>query len=71
MSDTPSVADCLTVGQIAERLGVTSNRVSYAVAQYRIKPAGRVGILRVWSADDLPRIKSALARIAENRGGAL
>jgi DNA-binding transcriptional MerR regulator len=58
----------LTLGQIAERLNVSTHQVKYAVDQYRILPHSRVGIIRVWSEDDLPKIKSALARIAGNRG---
>ena len=57
----------LTLGQIADRLGVSTHRVKYAVDQYRIKPRFRIGITRVWSEDDLPRIQSALNRVAGNR----
>ncbi len=71
MADTLNLSDCLTLGQIADRLGVTSHRIAYAVTQYNIHPSGRVGILRVWSIEDLPRIESALKRIADNRGGGL
>jgi hypothetical protein len=58
----------LTLGQLAKRLSVSTHRLKYALDQYDIAPIARVGILRVWSEDDIPRIKSALARIAENRG---
>jgi hypothetical protein len=60
----------LTIGEIAERLGVSMHRLKYAIDQYRIVPDRRVGIIRVWSEDKLPLIESALARIAENRHGA-
>jgi hypothetical protein len=73
-----STADSfLTLGQIPARvreLGgprVTTSQVKYAVDQYRIAPVARIGILRVWSEDSLPLIKSALERIAANRGGRL
>lgn len=59
----------LTLGQLAQRLDVSTHRLKYAVDQYRITPTTRVGILRVWSEDAIPLIQSALARIAANRGG--
>lgn len=68
MSDTISFDRLLTLGQICERLGVPQHRAKYAIAQYDIRPVGRVGILRVWSEDDLPRLRIALTEIASNRG---
>lgn len=58
----------LTLGQLAQRLGVSIHRVKYAIESYRIEPVTRIGIIRVWSEDDLPRIKSAISRVASNRG---
>lgn len=58
-----------TLGEIAALLRVTTHRVKYAVEQYGIAPTMRVGILRCWVEKDLPRIESALKRIAANRGG--
>lgn len=60
----------LTLGQLAQQLGVSIHRVKYAIESYRIEPVTRIGIMRVWSEDDLPRIKSAISRVASNRGGA-
>jgi DNA-binding transcriptional MerR regulator len=60
----------LTIGEIAERLGVSMHRLKYAIDQYKIVPDRRVGIIRVWSENKLPLIESALAKIAENRHGA-
>ncbi len=66
-----------TLGQIPDQvreLGgpqVSISQVKYAVDQYKIVPVARIGILRVWSEDSLPIIKSALERIAANRGGRL
>lgn len=60
----------LTIGEIAERLGVSMHRLKYAIDQYKIPPDRRVGIIRVWSEEKLPLIASALAKIAENRHGA-
>ena len=59
----------LTVSQLSERLNVSTHQLKYAIDQYRIAPTTRVGIIRVWSETDIPLIKSALARIASNRGG--
>jgi DNA-binding transcriptional MerR regulator len=60
----------LTLGEISERLGVSTHRLKYAIEQYKIPPTRRVGIIRVWSDDKIPLIQKALAQIAENRGGA-
>ena len=64
-----SDTEYLTLGQLAERLDVTTHRLKYALDQYRVRPRMRVGITRVWTQEDLPRIKSALARVAANRKG--
>ncbi|MDB5322192.1 MAG: hypothetical protein JWN40_3823 [Phycisphaerales bacterium] len=61
--------DLLTVGAIARETGQPLHRVRYALETYRIEPVQRAGILRLFSREDLPRIKSALMRIAERRGG--
>ena len=68
-TDSPTENGFLTLGQIAARIGVTTHRVKYAIDQYRIEPAMRVGILRVWRERDIPRIKTALDRIASKNGG--
>jgi hypothetical protein len=62
----------LTLGRLHERLladgyDVTASQVKYAIERYHIAPAGRVGILRVWSEDSVPLVKSALARISSSR----
>ena len=64
----------LTLGQLASRLRgdgveVTDCQLKYAITTYRIEPAGRIGILRVWTAAAIPLIKSVLQRIASNRNG--
>jgi len=58
----------LTLGEIAERLDISTHRLKYAIDRYKIKPTRRVGIIRVWREDDIPLIKSAIARISESRG---
>ena len=70
----PPAETLLTIGQLASRLRdegveITDCQLKYAITTYRIQPAGRIGILRVWTADAIPLVKSALARIASNRNG--
>lgn len=60
----------LTVGDICRETGEKTHRVKYAIDTYRIDPIGRAGILRVFSPDQLPQIRSALARIAGRREAA-
>lgn len=69
MADTGITPQLFTLGQLAQRLGVPTHRLKYAIDQYHIDAAMRVGITRVWTVSDIPRIKSALARVAMNRGG--
>ena len=69
MPDSTTEPRLLTLGQIAVRLKASKNRVAYAIDAYHITPAARVGILRAWPESDLPRIKSALDRVASNRKG--
>ena len=71
MSNTTNLsnAELFTLGQLAEKLDVSTHQLKYAIEQYRIKPKMRVGIIRVWSEDSIPLIESALARIQANRGG--
>lgn len=68
MPDNAHHLELLTLGQVAERLNVSIHRVKYAIEQSRIAPTARVGILRVWSEQALPRIQTALNRIAASRG---
>jgi DNA-binding transcriptional MerR regulator len=58
----------LTIKDIARRCEVSVSRARYAIDTNGIEPRARVGIIRLWTEDDLPRIKSALRRIAERRG---
>ena len=67
MDNTIAADVFLTVGQIAERLGVPLHRVKYAISTSGIKPAMRVGILRVWRECDIPLIQTAVNEIAVNR----
>jgi hypothetical protein len=58
----------LTIGQIARQVKRPIHAVDYAIRAYGIQERRRVGILRLWSPDDVPAIESALRRIAERRG---
>lgn len=71
MSHTETDPRYLTLGEVARRLDESESRVKYAISAYRIEPAARVGILRCWTPEDLPRIRSAVARVASRRGGQL
>lgn len=62
----------MTLGQLVaeirnDGLNVTESQVKYAIKTSSIQPAGRVGIIRIWSPDILPTLRAALKRIAERR----
>ncbi|HZL34004.1 MAG TPA: hypothetical protein VFC78_01760 [Tepidisphaeraceae bacterium] len=60
--------DLLTLGQVAGECGdVPLHRLRYAIEAYRIEPRQRAGILRLWHRDQLPELRSALARIGSRR----
>jgi len=53
----------LTVGQIADQLGQPPSRVAYLIAKHRLKPVGRVGIIRLFSAQQIEAIEGSLRRL--------
>ena len=57
----------LTVGAIAERLGVPLHRVQYVLRTRDIQPAALAGIYRLYLTDALDRIREALAETAAKR----
>ena len=57
----------MTVGQLATECDVPIWRLTYALRAAGIAPVQRVGILRVWSSDQLPQIRAAVERIASRR----
>lgn len=59
----------LTLGQLAARLHTSVHQLKYALDRYRVEPRTRIGITRCWCAQDLPAIRSALARVESNRKG--
>ena len=62
------VKDLLTIGQIAERFGEPSARVSYIVGKFKIKPVRRVGIIRLFKPDQLALIRQGLYSMRVDRG---
>ena len=63
------VPPLLTVGVIADRLGVPVHRVVYVVESRHISPAGRAGNANVFSEADAAHIESELRRIERDRQG--
>lgn len=51
-----------SVRDIARELREPFHRVRYAIAEGGIEPAQRVGIVRLFAADQLPRIREALQK---------
>jgi hypothetical protein len=49
---------------IAKHLNEPFHRVRYAVTEAGIEPAARVGIVRVFTADQIPMIQEALEKSA-------
>ena len=56
----------VSIGDLIDLLGEPRHRVEYAIERFAIKPIGRVGIARIWSVDDVPRIREALESTAAN-----
>ena len=57
----------LTISEIADRLCEPPQRVAYVVRKHRIKPAQRVGIIRLFNQDQVVTIKQALQNIQIRR----
>ena len=49
-----------TIGQIAELLDEPVARVAYIISKYRLKPINRVGIIRLFSDQQVEAIKQGL-----------
>jgi hypothetical protein len=61
--------DLLTIGEVFRELRqdfphLRPHSLNYAIDSYRIDPARRIGVVRVWSRAQLTQIRSAVARIA-------
>ncbi len=61
------MADAKTVSQIADQLGEPPQRVDYIIRKYRIKPVTRIGIIRLFSHEQIEAIKQGLYGIQIRR----
>lgn len=52
-----------TIGEIADRLEEPPSRVAYIVEKCRMKPVGRVGIVRLFSERQVQAIRQGLYNI--------
>lgn len=59
--------DFVTVGDIAKRLGVDRDAVSYAVRKMKIKPVGRAGIVRLFPGAVLASVRKYISSGRRNR----
>lgn len=53
----------LTIGQIAEKLQEPPARVAYVVSKHRLKAVERIGIIRLFSEEQIEAIKQGLYNI--------
>lgn len=60
--------DLFTIGQIADTLAEPMSRVAYVIGKYRIKHVARVGIIRLFSEQQVEAIRQYLYGI-QIRGG--
>jgi len=61
------MSNLLTVSQIADKLCEPPQRVGYIIRKYRIKPAERVGIIRLFDERQVKAIKQGLFGIQIRR----
>jgi hypothetical protein len=59
----------LTASQIADRLGEPPQRVAYIIRKHRIKAVERIGIIRLFSEQQIKAIKQGLYGIQIRRSG--
>ena len=57
----------LTVGDIAQRLKVDRDKVSYAVRKANIEPVGRAGIVRLFSGNAVEMVKKFIDSKRQSR----
>ena len=57
------IANLFTASQIADQLGEPPQRVTYIIHKYRLKPVQRVGIIRLFSEEQIKAIKQGLYNI--------
>ena len=59
--------ELLTIGQIADQLEEPPARVAYIISKHRLKPVERVGIIRLFSGQQVEAIKRGLYNIQIRR----
>ena len=57
----------MTASEIAEELGEPPQRVTYIIHKYRLKPKQRVGIIRLFSQEQVEAIRKGLYEIQIRR----
>ncbi|MCP4612709.1 MAG: hypothetical protein GY845_28770 [Planctomycetes bacterium] len=57
----------LTIGQIADILEEPPARIAYIISKYRLKPVSRVGIIRLFSTEQVKTMKQGLYGIQIRR----
>lgn len=53
-------ANLLTASQIADQLDEPPQRITYIIRKYRLKPVQRIGIIRLFSEEQVEAIKQGL-----------
>jgi len=59
----------VSIGEIANKLGVPIHRVRYIIDKRGIRPTGRIANVRTFAESDIQFIESELRRIAGDREG--
>jgi len=59
--------DLVTIGQIAEALEEPPARIAYVISKHRLKPVQRVGIIRLFSEEQVKAIQQGLYGIGIRR----
>jgi len=59
----------LTVSEVADILGEPPRRVIYIIQKLRLKPASRIGIIRLFDKQQIETIKQGLYGIQIRAGG--
>ena len=57
------MAEMMTTGQIVREEGVPRARVDYAIEKVGIREHARAGIIRLFSPDQIPVIRAAIATV--------
>ena len=58
-----TVEPLLTLRDASRRLNVKTYRLRYALDQHPVEPRQLAGIIRLWSADQIPALAASLARV--------